>query len=137
MKQLNCVLLIDDDPITNYINSNLIKECNISKRVEVKSNGEEGINFIREFAEKNNADGPELIFLDLNMPVMDGFEFLRVYKNIHLDNKANTDAVVLTTSSHLKDTKLLQMEKIMHINKPLTENKLSEILHKNKIMMTA
>ena len=135
MNLLNCVLLIDDDRITNFINSNLVKKSNISKCVEVRSNGEEGINFVKEFAEKNHGLGPDLIFLDLNMPVADGFEFLKRYKNIQLVNKSIADIVVLTTSSHLADTKFLQKEKIRHINKPLTEKKLAEILNTRKEMM--
>src|ERR1041384_5557494 len=68
---LNCVLLIDDDEPTNYINKMLIEEAHCTKQVEVVQGGQAALNYLSSFA-SNPEPGqlPELIFLDINMPAM-------------------------------------------------------------------
>lgn len=121
-------MLIEDDQITNFINQRLIKKLIFSSQVYSALNGHEGLEYIKECLIKNE-EIPDLIFLDINMPVMDGFEFLEEFQKFNLSKKSII--IMLTTSSHIKD-----MDKLFHsvnsdiIAKPLTEEKLIRIIHK-------
>jgi CheY-like chemotaxis protein len=66
---------VEDDPITNYINKRLINIVNSTINVHFALNGREGLSFIQK-SHKENKNIPQLILLDINMPVMNGFEFL-------------------------------------------------------------
>lgn len=128
MKKLENILLIEDDQITNFINQRLIKKLNFSLHVHSTLNGYEGLTYIKDCL-KRNKEIPDLIFLDINMPVMDGFEFLEEFQKLKLAKKVII--IMLTTSSHIND-----MDKLFHsvnsdiIAKPLTEEKLIKIIHR-------
>jgi response regulator of citrate/malate metabolism len=123
----NCVLLIDDDGVTNFINHRLIKKMNITECISSAVNGNEALKYLKEYSQKNNNLGPELILLDINMPVLDGFEFLEQFEKISLANKDRIKIIILTTSTHQKDIlKISSNTKIGYINKPLTQEKLQE-----------
>jgi response regulator of citrate/malate metabolism len=128
MNKLNCILLIDDDNITNFINERLIKKLNVTRQVKITINGEEGIQYIRTQCEKDELC-PELILLDINMPVMNGFEFIRTFGHLSIKNKGRVKIVILTTSKNMKDVELLKsLGNFEFINKPLTEEKLFNCL---------
>ena len=126
--KLEEVLLIEDDPITNYINNRLIKKVNNNIQVNVAINGKEGLSFIELRRNQNDRKIPQLILLDINMPVMNGFEFLEEFQKFHLTHVV---VVMLTTSNHLKDLdKLFRSGNLDLIPKPLTEEKFKNILNK-------
>lgn len=131
MEKLKCTLLVDDDSINNYLNERLLKKLNISEEVKVALNGSEAIEVIKSRIETNQ-NIPELILLDINMPVMDGFEFLQNYNGLNFPNKNCVIIVMLTTSTNPKDTERLNNSGISgYVNKPLTESKLKEVLAKH------
>src|ERR1700712_1618420 len=100
MKKLNTVLLVDDDRITNFINQRLIEKLNITQNVTALLNGKEAIDYIKTTnLEKKQL--PDLILLDINMPVMDGFEFVNSFRALLYEKKVII--VMLTTSSNEKD----------------------------------
>ncbi len=126
MVKLKRILLVDDDNINNFINQRLIKKLNIAEEVNVAVNGEEAIKVI-----KNTCDHecPDLILLDINMPVMDGFEFLEEYKKLPIANKDKVVIVMLTTSTNQNDMGRSKNIPIRgFLNKPLTEDKLTKIM---------
>ena len=125
MAKLKRILLVDDDNINNFINQRLIKKLNITEEVSVAVNGEDAINTI-----KNAGDYlPDLILLDINMPVMDGFEFLEAYKKLPIANKDNAVIVMLTTSTNQNDMARSKSIPIRgFLNKPLTEEKIKKIM---------
>jgi response regulator of citrate/malate metabolism len=130
MTKLNCILLIDDDSITNFINERLIKKLNVTNEVKITMNGEEGIHYIQNLCNKGELC-PELILLDINMPVMNGFEFIRAFENLNIPNKDKVKIIILTTSKNAKDVDLLKsLGNFEFINKPLTEEKLFNCLTK-------
>jgi CheY-like chemotaxis protein len=130
MRKIKTVLLIDDDSINNFINARLIRKCNISEDVLVMGNGKEAIVFLKECLEMDQAC-PELILLDINMPVMDGFEFLAAFKNLNFINKSDVVIVMLTTSSNPKDIERLNESNISgFLNKPLTEAMVRGLMEK-------
>lgn len=127
--RLNSVLLVDDDKINNYINERLIKKLNFSESIKVVTNGQEAIEYL-EGELSLDRPLPQLILLDINMPVMDGFEFIEAFKKIKYNQRVVI--VVLTTSTNYKDIeKINNAEEVAgYINKPLTEQKLLEAIGK-------
>jgi len=127
-KKLNFILLVDDDVEDNYFHKIVINEMNITERIEVALNGVEALNFLK----KENQTHPDLIFLDINMPKMNGWEFLQAYKEFKADQKAEVVVVMLSTSINPSDKERAeQFPDIIGFNsKPLTEEIISEILER-------
>jgi CheY-like chemotaxis protein len=131
MQKIKSVLLVDDDNINNFINERLIKKLAMTQYVNIAVNGEEALDFLKK---KNSSKEPmpELILLDINMPVMDGFEFLKEYEKLDLPDKEKVVITMLTTSTNPGDMdKFNKANVASYINKPLTEPKLIEIMKKH------
>jgi CheY-like chemotaxis protein len=126
MKKLSCILLIDDNEADNYYHSIVIEDLGIASQIQVAQSGFEAIKFLKE----DNNPPPELIFLDINMPAMNGWEFLEVYRHIDESRKAQITIVMLSTSDNPEDKK--RATSISEISaftvKPLTADLLSEII---------
>lgn len=133
MNKINCTLLIDDDNIANYLSRSLIKKLNICTTVEVVNNGNQALNYITDNCQKEGKNiCPQLILLDINMPGMDGFEFLNAYQDLEFENKEKVIIVMLTTSTSQKDIERLEnyTNVVSFISKPLTEEKLRPVLNR-------
>jgi response regulator of citrate/malate metabolism len=128
MVRYNCVLLIDDDGTTNFLNHRLLKKLKITDNIQSAVNGDKAIQFITQYAFQNNNSCPELILLDLNMPGADGFDFLNSFKGMNFRNKEKITLIIVTTSTYIKDLDVVKAAKLDYINKPLTEEKLLKIL---------
>ena len=127
MKTVKTILLVDDDPIANFINKRLLEKMQIAKEVKVLLNGEEAIDYVKEVIE-NSLSLPEYIFLDINMPVMDGFEFIANFRALNISQQKTT-IIVLSTSTHSTDKKRMEDSGVNYfLNKPLTEGKVKETL---------
>lgn len=133
-KTFRKILLIDDDEITYYLSNSLLEGMGIAEEIDYVNNGKEGINYIRKncrlesLAEKNC---PDLILLDINMPVMNGFEFLKELKTFDKDKFNKIHIVLLTSSVSPKDIE--QAAKFAntlsgYITKPLTEDSVKKVL---------
>jgi len=127
-KKLNCIMLIDDDDEDNYFHQIVINEMKITEHIEIALNGEEALDFLK----KENQIHPDIIFLDINMPKMNGWEFMEAYKELRADKKAKLVIVMLTTSENPEDMKKAgQFPDFIGFNsKPLTEEILSDILER-------
>ena len=125
-RKLECILLVDDDPDDNMYHRIIIEEMNITDNIDVVLNGLEAITYLK----KNNQAPPELIFLDINMPKMNGWEFLDQYKHLDAKQRARVVIVILTTSAnpdHLK--KAQQIKEVTGFEtKPLSKEMMSGIL---------
>jgi CheY-like chemotaxis protein len=132
MPKVNCILLIDDDSINNFINERLIRKLNVANEIKIALNGEDGLAYITKRCSNNDGSScPELILLDINMPVMNGFDFIRAFENIDIKNKSKVKIIILTTSRNQKDVEILKsLGNFEFINKPLTEEKLFNCLAK-------
>ena len=88
-KKLNCVLLIDDDDSTNFLHKLILQKSEISETIKVVNSAEKGLEYLNSNDE--NTPRPDIIFLDLNMPRMNGWEFVEEYKKLENDiyNKYN------------------------------------------------
>lgn len=130
MQQLSSVLLIDDDEISNFLTATVIKNIEVTRKIDIFQDGTSAINLLRRQME-DLGTYPDLILLDLNMPNMNGFDFLKAYREI-LGNKAGSVIIVLTTSNNLEDFEHLKNfpEVEVYLNKPLTEDSMRYILDK-------
>lgn len=127
-KKLDCILLVDDDSDDNYFHEIVIKKMNITNSIQVAQNGLEALEFLK----KENQVIPELIFLDINMPKMNGWEFLEEYKHLDIKQKAKITIMMLSTSANPNDIRKAQeMEDVTgYKTKPLTVDMLNDILNK-------
>lgn len=120
---LNSILLVDDDNICNFIHKKIIQRLEVTEEISVAFNGIDALNKLKEKI-KMHQRLPQLIFVDLKMPVMDGYEFLKKLHEEYPKQLYKTVIVVLTTSSHPKDVeRISQFKNITHFPKPLTEEK--------------
>ena len=109
MKKLSCILLIDDDVPTNFYNKKIVEQHGRTEHVEVCDSAEAGLEFLKSKFKNGLPPQPELIFLDLNMPGMDGWEFLDAYEKLPFPQKGKVVVVMLTTSVNPDDeTKALE-----------------------------
>jgi CheY-like chemotaxis protein len=125
VKKLKCILLVDDDEPTNYLNRMVLEEMNCAEHIEVVQSGGEAMRFLMS----GKHIVPDLMFLDINMPAMDGWEFLEIYRHVFNDN---TVTIMLTTSLNPDDE--VRSKKFSFIRdykrKPLTTAVINEILEK-------
>ncbi|HSD08592.1 response regulator [Flavobacterium sp.] len=107
MKKINSVLLIDDDKATNFITKMIIKKAAITDHIEIVLNGQEALDYLKNSGKFEKNDGifpqPMLIFLDINMPVMDGWEFAEVFDTLTPDQKGDAKVIMLTSSLNPDD----------------------------------
>jgi CheY-like chemotaxis protein len=119
-------MLIDDDNINNFLNYRIIKKWDISNEIKILNNGKDAIKFIDYWYFTYN-EYPELILLDINMPVMDGFEFLETLEKKYQFN--NSKIIVLTTADSYDDiAKMKNLGVRDFFSKPLNEDQLKEAI---------
>jgi CheY-like chemotaxis protein len=122
-KKLKSVLLIDDDEVANFLHSCILEELNVTNTIVTLTNGFEGLKYL-----KNN-EFPDLLLLDLNMPLIDGKEFLESFNDLPIKGKEAMVIIVLSSSRRLDDIQdAIGLGAIDFIVKPLSEKKLREIL---------
>lgn len=126
MKKLKSILLIDDNPADNRLNKIIIEEMGIAENIPTIENGNDALNYLKNV----NNILPDLIFLDINMPGMNGWEFLAEYKKLDRIKKAN---IVLIVLSGISDpdaiNKAPEISQISNFElKPLTKRVLKDIL---------
>ena len=132
MKKLNCILLVDDDEPTNFLNKMILEDVNCAQTIEVAESGQSALSYLENASETGDPVVPDLIFLDINMPAMNGWEFLEQYSSLDKQRKANVVIVMLTTSLNPDDrAKASKMPDVSGFEtKPLTPEKLQAILKK-------
>ena len=127
--QLYKIILIDDDPIVNFYNEDLLSGMQISTEILVFERAEEALLYLKEETAPSEKV-KSLIFLDINMPGMNGFEFLRAYKSLDEINKVDIVVCMLTTSLNAHDKERVTSLEIVssYISKPLDEQKVEDLL---------
>lgn len=129
MPKLSCVLLVDDDATTNYLNQLLLKRMDVADQLLVALNGQEALALLHQHGPPPQALSPVLILLDVKMPVMDGFAFLEAFNQLPARYRQAVVVVMLSTSLHPRDVARAQLFGIgSFLSKPLTADKVNEVL---------
>lgn len=129
MKKLPAVLLVDDDETSNFLSQRLLVAMNVADRILVAANGEEALDVLARHGAWFSPAHPALVLLDLNMPVMNGMEFLEAYHGLPPFQQASTVIVVLTTSTHPRDLdRAGELPIAGLVTKPLTREKITTLL---------
>lgn len=124
MKTLECIMLIDDDHLTNFYNKIILEKGNAANEIVVFENGKTALEYL-----KDNDNKVDLILLDINMPLMNGWQFLEHYDKLDDKRKAKM-IIMLTSSAHSDDKKMVEKHGSVKkfINKPLVPDTIKVIL---------
>ena len=131
---INCILLIDDDAVTNMIHKKAIERTHCAKEIKVVSSAEEALLYLSRQGKYDDEELypiPNLIFLDINMPGLSGWDFLDEFKTLSDEIRRALIIVMLSTSMNPDDAE--KARKIKEVsgfkNKPLTGDMLDGIIH--------
>lgn len=130
MNKVKLACIIDDDDIFRFIMKKHLTVQNIAEEIISFENGEEAINF---FINNNDADLlPDLVFLDINMPVMDGWQFIEKFEKIHDDLKKEVVLFMVSSSVDDRDISRAKNTKVIseYLVKPLDNSTLKNIIQK-------
>ncbi len=125
---IDLVMLVDDNDTDNFISKRIIEITKFAKRVEVKNSGKSALDYLRE-NQDNIDDLPNLIFLDINMPIVDGFVFLYEFEKFNDAIKDKCKVIILSSSDNKRDIdKIVNNNHVIKfVTKPLTETALEEV----------
>lgn len=113
--------MVDDDPISCFINQKIIELSEITDQIAIVHNGREALEYISKNLAESEDSKSNLILLDLNMPVMNGFEFLEKFQSWEPELQENIEVVVLTSSYSESDIEKVKAFGIKtYLSKPLT-----------------
>lgn len=132
-KKLRSVVLIDDNETTIFLNNRLLTRLEVADNILTFSRAEQAFDALwgTETAGAPPHGAPDLVFVDLKMPGMDGFEFLQRFNELPEPVRQQTVLTVLTTSMHAADTaRVAQYPNVEYLSKPLTEEKMEKLLQK-------
>jgi CheY-like chemotaxis protein len=122
------ILLVDDDKIFNFLSEKTIGSLGLANEIHFALNGKEALEMLAMY-KYGEMQRPDIIFLDLNMPIMNGYEFIEAFAAMDLPDKHLITIVILTSSADPKD---LDMAKEMGIkyyfNKPLTKEEIKQMI---------
>ncbi|HYD22843.1 MAG TPA: response regulator [Flavipsychrobacter sp.] len=122
------VMVVDDNEIDRYIAEGVIIKNRFAGKVIIAESAADALSFIEAHADKPG-ELPQVIFLDINMPEMNGFEFLDRYEKLPEQVKKNCIIMMLTTSLDENDRRSASENKYvsMFLNKPLNKEKLETV----------
>lgn len=134
MKKINCILLVDDNPADNEFHKIIINDSHVCDQVKIATNGKNALEYIIKSGSGDSTEfpKPDLIFLDINMPGMNGFEFLEEYHK--LDDKLKSRIVIIMLSTSLNPDDAERAKQIKEVtefmNKPLMVDTLQNTIEK-------
>lgn len=131
MTTLKNLTLVDDDDIFVFLTTKIIEQTNLVDLIKVFGNGLDAINFLKE--NKNNVDAlPDIILLDLSMPIMNGWQFLEEYNK--LNPTIGKKITIYICSSSISPDDITRAKTISEVSdyiiKPITKDKLIDLIKK-------
>lgn len=123
MKKKN-ILLVDDDSIANFLIEKIVQSTGLARNIFKALNGKEALEY---FYQDN--DTPEVVLLDLNMPVMNGFEFLKAFQVLELKGKQDVLIIMVTSSGNPSDIEKARSLGIRYyLTKPISAEMIRSII---------
>jgi CheY-like chemotaxis protein len=134
IKDLDCVLLIDDDRPTNFLHKKVIERAGLGVEVQALTSASEALEFLTgtgNYAGVPQMHRPGIIFLDINMPGMNGWEFMEAYHQLSESQKARIVVIMLTTSLNADDRERALQDKDIatFYHKPLRTETVMELVN--------
>jgi len=129
---VNLVMLVDDNETDNFISRRIIEISKFANEIEVKNSGQSALDYLTE--NRDNQDKiPDIIFLDINMPIVDGFIFLYEFEKFSEKVRDKCKVIILSSSDNKRDIdKIVNNNHVIKfITKPLTEHALDEVKNEN------
>lgn len=131
MTTLKTLTIVDDDDIFVFLTTKIIEQTNLVDLIKVFGNGLDAINFLKE--NKNNVDAlPDIILLDLSMPIMNGWQFLEKYNK--LNPTIGKKITIYICSSSISPDEITRAKTISEVSdyiiKPITKDKLIDLIKK-------
>jgi CheY-like chemotaxis protein len=128
-KKRNVILLVDDDEAVNYFNKKLIDKSELDGTIMSLYNGAEAIREVMTLNNTLSDDDLVVVFLDINMPILNGWGFLENFNTIKYALNFKTEIYLLTSSVNPDEKKKAEENSLVkqYISKPLTVEKLNEI----------
>lgn len=129
MAKLDKVLIIDDDEINNFVCSKVIQKHEFANEVKTFVSGQEGLDYLRAIINNEEETLPDVILLDINMPIMNGWAFLEKYQQMMVNFNKNPVLLMLSSSVYEEDIdKARQHPEVKdYITKPLNKEILDNI----------
>jgi CheY-like chemotaxis protein len=127
-KKSHCIMLVDDNPDDNFFHEREIKKADSTNVIIAKHSGRKALDYLKSKEDPRS----DLIFLDINMPGMNGWEFLEEYNQLDKDLQGHAIIIMLTTSDNIDDLARAKSWSIVsdYITKPLTKEAMDDIAAK-------
>lgn len=128
----NCILLVDDSLADNFYHKMVIESAGYTNGVIVKQTAMEALTYLKS-KDEASFPKPELIFLDINMPGMNGWDFLNEYQKLDKEHQGKVVVIMLTTSLNPDDAENARQFKVISgfEIKPLTRDSLFRVFQEN------
>lgn len=125
---MNKVLLIDDDKAVNFFNKHAVSKHTGFEHINTVQSGEKGLLYLEQ-AERGEAPSPDIVFLDINMPAMNGWEFLDRFERMNIDFRSKIKVIILSSSSNPEHVRksIKNYNVVDFINKPLSFEILDDV----------
>lgn len=125
-------MLIDDNEMDNFINQKILEANSFAEKIYTNTNGLSALEFLKNlYVKRETLDEmlPDVIFVDLNMPLVNGFQFIEKFYEMPEEVVRKSKIVILTSSLNVNDREVAQRlnPEIVFLNKPLTSESLSSI----------
>lgn len=134
MKKFTSIFLIDDDQIVSFINRKVIESMKIAERIQTFDSGTHALDYLKLIQDEISyyqLFAPQVILLDINMPLMNGYQFLDEFNKLDIFKQKPIDIFMLSSSTYSGDIERANNYKLCsgYIIKPLSEEKLLPLLN--------